>query len=773
MHYVDFFDINGVNTKQSACIELHGRPNAATEGKVGVLGVDVDSTTHDVYKCVAVKGSVHTWELLSSGMSVIFSRHSPGPFEGHSNLYYSDMVLPSLYVVKVGDLVIDDMGLLYQVVALGSDHCKVEYCGVDFHGKSGVYVGNGSPREGENVWINPDASEEGAILRVREDPNGEWIEIPAIKGDKGDVGKSAYEYAQDVGYDGTEEEFTHDLMGASEKISALDKRTTVLESAILGDLAQEVVDESMVYSKNIPASALPYASLDTIGGHSFKNNLFAVLPGDTYQSEIGYYNFTVDTDGRLDAYFGADIGGDDPFPKNLIKTNAQYVSLSIRIASGGFTESQYTGEAYIRLTVGDVSKDIKIGEIVTFENVTVDSIGNFTIMGEFSGTLEIMVNEGNTVLPWGAYGVLHSTPVTAVESVGKNLAYSRGWSTRDIKNGDEELSLSNPYGTTISATKGEVISVTQTAYSSTILHNYTNGYITFPLAEHLTDGAKYNLSFDLTIKSNPLEAAIITLICNGEKVMQPGGYAIENTLNKKQRVFAPFTYTKREDYPNAHYIEIRCMGMSFDIGNMMITREDVTDTTYTPCGVVDTFAIPAEVQALEGYGKGISANYNNHIEFTEDGKAKYHRELFEFVFDKSMQMSADFISGQSTYRFWINRANFTEHRFAANVPTADISLCDRLSPVRSSEDMVGYALDTVYDSIAIKSPYSTVAETKEWLHGTKFLLVKAEPEVTDISDMISSDTYIKVEGGGTLTFVNEQGHDVPNKVTFVTKEVSV
>ena len=69
MHYVKHFNINGIETKQVACIELHGKPNAATEGAVGALAIDVDSPSHDVYKCVAVKGSVYTWKLLSSGSS--------------------------------------------------------------------------------------------------------------------------------------------------------------------------------------------------------------------------------------------------------------------------------------------------------------------------------------------------------------------------------------------------------------------------------------------------------------------------------------------------------------------------------------------------------------------------------------------------------------------------------------------------------------------------------------------------------------------------------
>ena len=63
--FVKKFDINGVKTKQVACIELHGKPNAATKGAVGVLGIDVDSPGHEIYKCVAVNGSLYTWEICT------------------------------------------------------------------------------------------------------------------------------------------------------------------------------------------------------------------------------------------------------------------------------------------------------------------------------------------------------------------------------------------------------------------------------------------------------------------------------------------------------------------------------------------------------------------------------------------------------------------------------------------------------------------------------------------------------------------------------------
>ena len=67
MHYVKNFDILGVNTAQIPCIELQGVPNAATEGAVGLLGMNMLSDEHELYVCVAVNGSVYTWKSLNKG----------------------------------------------------------------------------------------------------------------------------------------------------------------------------------------------------------------------------------------------------------------------------------------------------------------------------------------------------------------------------------------------------------------------------------------------------------------------------------------------------------------------------------------------------------------------------------------------------------------------------------------------------------------------------------------------------------------------------------
>ena len=137
MHYVKYFNINGVATKQVACIELQGKPNTATEGSVGLLGIDMSSPLHEIYKCVAVNGSIYTWELFSSGLSIVSATIS-GNGEESVQFPYDNLKTPITYVVKPGDLIIDANGYLYQIESLGAIACNATYCGTQVvaYGKS-------------------------------------------------------------------------------------------------------------------------------------------------------------------------------------------------------------------------------------------------------------------------------------------------------------------------------------------------------------------------------------------------------------------------------------------------------------------------------------------------------------------------------------------------------------------------------------------------------------------------------------------------------------
>lgn len=133
MHYVKQFKINGVDTRQVACIELRGAPNAATEGSLGALGIDVTSPTHEVYKCVAVNGSVYTWELLSGGMSIM-SANITGEGAMSMAFPYTNIIAPNNYIYKSGDLILDSEGYLYQIETIGATECYTTYCGTHIGG---------------------------------------------------------------------------------------------------------------------------------------------------------------------------------------------------------------------------------------------------------------------------------------------------------------------------------------------------------------------------------------------------------------------------------------------------------------------------------------------------------------------------------------------------------------------------------------------------------------------------------------------------------------
>ncbi len=155
MHYVKQFEINGVATKQVACIELHGKPNAATEGYLGVLGIDLDSPLHEVYKCVAVNGSVYSWELLSSGMSIMSAMVS-GNGVSQAQFPYDKIRKPATYVIKTGDLLLDSDGYLYQIDALNVTYCETSYTGTQVvaygHSAYDLAVLNGY-RGTETEWL--------------------------------------------------------------------------------------------------------------------------------------------------------------------------------------------------------------------------------------------------------------------------------------------------------------------------------------------------------------------------------------------------------------------------------------------------------------------------------------------------------------------------------------------------------------------------------------------------------------------------------------------
>ena len=232
MHYVKHFNINGVDTKQVACIELHGKPNAATEGAVGALGIDLDSPAYDVYKCVAVNGSIYTWELLSSGFSVICATVS-GEGATTYRFDFRRLVLPAGYVVKIGDLIIDSKGYLYSIASFGTDYCYGAYRAQLGSGGSGSAGEDGVGIESVTQTTTSSVSSGTNVITVTltDGTKSTFTVRNGAKGDKGDTyvltdeDKSEIASMIDVGSGGNSVEIVQ-TTGTSETAVMSQKATT-------------------------------------------------------------------------------------------------------------------------------------------------------------------------------------------------------------------------------------------------------------------------------------------------------------------------------------------------------------------------------------------------------------------------------------------------------------------------------------------------------------------------------------------------------------------
>jgi len=86
MNYIEHFNLLGKEAKQIPCIILHGAPTTATEGAVGMLGMDVDSEGHEIYKCVKVEEGVYTWKQANEYEQYLPCEIIPDEAVGNSTL---------------------------------------------------------------------------------------------------------------------------------------------------------------------------------------------------------------------------------------------------------------------------------------------------------------------------------------------------------------------------------------------------------------------------------------------------------------------------------------------------------------------------------------------------------------------------------------------------------------------------------------------------------------------------------------------------------------
>jgi hypothetical protein len=509
-------------------------------------------------------------------------------------------------------------------------------------------------------------------------------------------------------------------------------------------------DSSIAYRKIAPSAAQKKAQVLQLGGMTYKSvNLAA------------YSTFT-------QASNGFSVNPQEDGTVKITGSATETLNMSLHLALR-------TGTHFSDVTPIDMLPNVKYSIRVTKDGQPISAIGNrFEYTDEQGGTVYGWSNqditrprrcssvyiqdtyEAGSTAPCGVYSVmviegedeetldnyqqyfegLRNTKVTSLVSEGANLIPRASHNTQTIN------------GVTFTVQEDNSIVVNGTATATTAFSlQYSS------LGEHFT----LNLGETYTLSGCPKGGSLETY----RLIVQDIGYS-QNFTDTGSGYTGVASKTQ-------YYAFIR-INAGYTANNLvfkpMLNRGSIA-LPYSPFGtIVDTLAVLEAVQAIEGYGLGVNSEYYNYIDFV--------RKMFG-----QRAKAVDMGTLNYSYRFSNNRHIFRvnigdiQGQISADIPINALAADYKAVPCNATwvdRDMAYGSNSVGYQVIEfVDNRYTTAEEFKAAVSGKILVYALAEPIETDISAYITEDNLIEVEGGGTITAVNEHGLSTPSKIQFVSK----
>lgn len=528
-------------------------------------------------------------------------------------------------------------------------------------------------------------------------------------------------------------------------VASLDARLSTVESTVEGMPFHFDTLSSEEGRMAVPDGAMRYAQLESLGGCTrASKNLFRLEPNTDYGSvqvetdreyDGGYTTTRIicstDENGYLsictDGYKisgGASIALRSPaFPRSENGENRN-VTLSARYISGLVTPSDM-GECCLMLGDNQIALPTSENPLVTQVGVAASAIDSIMPMycclsGDYKIALQI--EEGMTATEYAPCWATRSAKLTAIKSKGKNLL--------DIASGVNECLTNNGDGTyTLTKTSAN-------RFSATIACNIPKGATIALHANVLNNTSMYSgMQIQLLNGSSEVAASILSqdlrTITLSESVNSVRFYiASESAVGDFVTICEP-----QIEYGSAK-------------------------TEYVPyVDAVDTYVIPQEIRSLDGYGLGASDDCRNLIDFE---RMAYHK--------KAASVDLGTLDWQSS-----------SSRFVASLPIAGKATLSHQKPAKaicpayntlSQEEIeannVGIAIEPMTaTTVSFYNPlFKNATEVKNALSGVNLVYETAEPVMIDIMEQIPITPYIKVEQGGYLEAVSEDGTPAALTATY-------
>ena len=329
-------------------------------------------------------------------------------------------------------------------------------------------------------------------------------------------------------------------------------------------------------------------------------------------------------------------------------------------------------------------------------------------------TIYPMLNEGETALPYEPYFEgLRSAPTEKVESVWANL-----FDKSKVQNATE----------------------TDTGFSFTWIgeESAPNKIGTLKnLAPQLKVGDYVTFYANVTNASIDYGNGFFYL--SGSKTNWRGGNFLTITQADLDGIL--YAYGKKD--------------MLCEYSDLRITK--IANAPYTPYREPIPLPIPAEVRPAHG----INNEVYDYLDFGEQ--------------ESVVRVGVVDMGTLDWYR------EPDAQRFYADIPTMAVAgarsldvLSDKFdadADVVPGDNWKGFCYQKVV--LVYSAEYTDAESFKAAVSGSALYYKLAEPIVTDISDILPADNLIGVEGGGTITMVNEHEYAVPSEIIYQVKGVSV
>lgn len=366
-------------------------------------------------------------------------------------------------------------------------------------------------------------------------------------------------------------------------------------------------DSSVAVTKEVPANAMPTAQVRIIGGMSYPSDVVSknlcdintlvplapvVIKGGTVTVENGVATFTVDGTYTIEGTPYVELGSVRnvfPYFESGKIYNISYDSVPT-FPDGIYPNMMFflrNSSGVLGLSYGQTEMYM---QTCTF--AADDTNLSFMLLAKAGTVSNLMVTEGNTPLPYEPYTVYEDTKVTAVESVGKNLIDPGRFVNKTVN------------GVTIRSNADGSVNLNGVCTVSGI---HTFGTVVLPPNKQVYTAKAFGTEtwpttgtlFYVTSASSSGPYANSAGVCISREAY--------GTCNVRVHLYAGIDYTGCKLYP-------------------MLVRGEVVPTEFEPYRKT-TLPIPAEVQALDGYGIGRDATAYNHIRCDENGSWEYVRKV--------------------------------------------------------------------------------------------------------------------------------------------------